>query len=274
MKIRKASEAVGAFVDEVDVKSLSEPEFADMRQALFDHGVLFFREQILAPEDHIAFAERWGPININRFFAAVDGYPQVAQVLKEPDQEHNIGGGWHTDHSYDQVPAMGSILYALETPPSGGDTMFASVQAAYDALDDATKKEISNLNAIHSNEHVFGREGVEYRDMTGRIGNPDSAGQVAVHPIALPHPETGRKGIYVNPGFTTGVEGKDDAEAQDLLTRLFAHVVNEAFHFRFQWQPGSIAVWDNRSTWHWAINDYYGHRRLMHRITIEGVALQ
>ncbi len=274
MKIRPASKSVGAFVDDVNVKNLATSEFNTIRQALFETGVLFFRGQSLEPQDHIDFAERWGKINVNRFFTPVEGHPQVAQVLKEPDQEHNIGGGWHTDHSYDQVPAMGSILYALEVPPHGGDTMFAGVQAAYDALDGEIRAQISGLRALHGNEHVFGRQGIEYRDMKGRIGNPDAAGQSAVHPIALAHPETGRVGIYVNPGFTTGIEGMDDTAAQDLLSSLYAHIMKPEFTYRFEWEPGSIAMWDNRSTWHWALNDYHGHRRLMHRITIEGVALQ
>ncbi|MEO1043987.1 MAG: TauD/TfdA family dioxygenase [Pseudomonadota bacterium] len=273
MHIEPASDAVGAMVSDVDVRVLDDADFAAMQQAFADHGALFICGQQLAPEDHIAFAERWGAININRFFAAVPDYPQIAQVLKEPDQTVNIGGGWHTDHSYDAVPAMGSILYALETPPSGGDTLFAGMAAAYDALDDAMKARLDGLNALHSNAHIFGDESDYAKEIGDRFGNAQKAGQQAVHPVVLHHPVTGRKGLYVNPAFTIGIVDMDETESAELLQTLYAHIMQPRFHFRFHWEPGSLAMWDNRSTWHYAMNDYHGHRRLMHRITVEGVPL-
>ncbi|WP_438729082.1 TauD/TfdA dioxygenase family protein [Parasphingorhabdus sp. DH2-15] len=273
MRIEPSSEAVGAEVHDVDLRNMDDAQFVLLRNAFFDHGALFFRNQYLSPEDHIAFAELWGGININRFFTPVDGYPQIAQVLKEPDQTVNIGGGWHTDHSYDHVPAMGSILYALETPSEGGDTLFAGMQAAYEALDDNMKQRLDGLQALHGNAHIFGKQS-DYRDEVGdRFGNQDKAGQEAVHPIVLAHPETGKKGLYVNPAFTLRVIDMDAQESADLLTQLYAHIMQPQFHFRWQWSPGSLAMWDNRSTWHYAMNDYHGHRRLLHRITVEGVAL-
>ena len=138
MKIEKLS-GVGAEITGVDLRHLTSGEFAVIRQAYADNGVIFFRDQTLSEKDHIAFAERWAPININRFFAAHPGYPQIAVVAKEKDQKDNIGGGWHTDHSYDSEPAMGSILVARVLPDTGGDTMFASMYRAYDTLDDATQ---------------------------------------------------------------------------------------------------------------------------------------
>jgi len=134
LSIHRTSTAVGAEIHGVNLANLSDAEFDTIRQTFFDHGVIFFRDQKLTPEDHIAFARRWGDINVNRFFTPVEGYPQIAQVLKEPDQLINIGGDWHTDHSYDEDPAMGSILYARDVPNSGGDTLFASMAAAFDAL--------------------------------------------------------------------------------------------------------------------------------------------
>ena len=134
-----ANAGVGAFVSGVDLSNFDDAALAAMRTAFAQHSVLFFRDQKLTEQQHIALANRWGDINVNRFFAHVDGYPQIAQVLKEPDQTNNIGGGWHTDHSYDQIPALGSMLYARETPPTGGDTLFASTCAAYDALSDGLK---------------------------------------------------------------------------------------------------------------------------------------
>lgn len=273
MKITPANDAVGALVDDVDVKTMGDTEFQTLRRAFFDHGALFFRDQSLTPDDHIAFAGRWGPININRFFAPVAGYPQIAQVLKEADQTANIGGGWHTDHSYDQVPAMGSILYALETPPTGGDTMFAGMQAAYDGLPDAMKRRLAGLRARHGNAHVFGTSSPYAAEVGSRFGNGEGAVQEAIHPIVLAHPETGRNGLYVNPAFTLEIVGLSEKEGADLLAELYAHILQPQYHYRFQWDDASLAMWDNRSTWHYAINDYHGHRRHMHRVTVEGVAL-
>lgn len=273
MKITSANPAVGAFIEDVDIKTLDDQQFQTIRRAFFDHAVLFFRDQSLTPDDHIAFARRWGAININRFFAPVEGHAEIAQVLKEPDQTVNIGGGWHTDHSYDQVPAMGSILYALETPSVGGDTMFAGMQAAYDGLSDKMKERLEGLYAHHGNAHVFGAQSEYAAEVGTRFENRDDAIQSAVHPVVLAHPETGRKGLYVNPAFTLGIKGMDEAEGTDLLLQLYAHILRPEYHYRFQWAVGSLAMWDNRSTWHYALNDYQGHRRHMHRITVEGVPL-
>ncbi|MGB5484841.1 TauD/TfdA dioxygenase family protein [Parasphingorhabdus sp.] len=273
MQITKASDAVGAIVEDVDVTKLSDEQFTKIRAAFRDHGALFFREQQLTPEEHIAFARRWGPIDFNRFFKRREGYPEIAEVLKEPDQQLNIGGGWHTDHSYDEAPAMGSILYALEIPPSGGDTLFAGMAAAYEALEDDMKAQIKNLKARHGNAHIFGEESEYRKGFEGRYTNADQAGQTAVHPVVLPHPESGVKGLYVNPGFTLEIVDMDPAEGQALLQQLYGHIMEDRFHYRHQWHAGDLAMWDNRSTWHYALNDYQGHRRYLNRITIEGVAL-
>ncbi|WP_375209945.1 TauD/TfdA dioxygenase family protein [Hyphomonas jannaschiana] len=270
---------VGAEITGIDLKKLSEAEFDAIRQAYADHGVIFFRDQDLSEEDHIAFAERWAPINVNRFFAAHPDYPQIAMVAKEKDQKDNIGGGWHTDHSYDVEPAMGSILVARELPESGGDTMFASMYRAYETLDNATKQEIDGLQAVHSAKHIFGSSGQTYYNTTdaggNRIGNSAAADVLAdvTHPVVITHPLSGKKALYVNPAFTVKIVGKTDEQSQALLSRLYAHAMDKAHAYRFQWQPGSVAFWDNRSTWHWAMNDYHGHRRIMHRITLEGCAL-
>jgi alpha-ketoglutarate-dependent taurine dioxygenase len=263
---------VGAEIGGVDLREpLADAVLAEIRRALGEYGVVFFRDQRLTPEQHIALAERFGPIEINRFFATVPGYPMIAEVRKEPEQQRNIGGGWHTDHSYDQEPALGSMLYAREVPKTGGDTLFSSMYAAYDTLSDGLKATLEGLRACHSSRHVFGAEGRARRgDLTGRIGNPELATQDAVHPIVIRHPETGRKALYVNPGFTLRFEGWTEDESQPLLEYLYQHAVRPEFTCRFHWRAGSLALWDNRSTWHFAVNDYQGERRLLHRITIQG----
>ena len=271
MQIQPVSPALGAEITDVDLRSLDDSEFEKIRQAFWDHSVIFFREQTLTPDDHIAFAERWSTINVNRFFKQLEGHPKVADVRKEPDQKLNIGRNWHTDHSYDQIPAMASILYAKEVPSIGGDTLFSSMHAAYDALSDGLKETLHGLNAVHSSRHVFGNRRAEMGD--DRIGNAEQAQQDALHPMVIRHPETGRKALYVNANFTTHIDGWTEEESKPLLNYLYEHGARPEFTYRFQWAEGSIAMWDNRVTWHRALNDYHGHRRLMHRITLDGVAL-
>jgi taurine dioxygenase len=166
------------------------------------------------------------------------------------------------------------MLYAREVPQAGGDTLFASMYAAYDALSDGMKVTLEGLRACHSSRHVFGAEAAARRgDLNGRIGNPEMATQDAVHPVVIRHPETGRKALYVNPGFTLRFEGWTDDESRPLLDYLYRHAVKPEFTCRFRWREGSLALWDNRSTWHFAVNDYHGERRLLHRITIQGTPL-
>ena len=271
IEVVPVSGGVGVEVHNVDIKSgIDAGTFDELRAAFVEHGLIFLRDQDITPDEHIAFAERWGEININRFFPRLDGYDQIATVTKEPDQTTNIGGGWHTDHSYDHVPAMGSILIARETPPVGGDTLFACMYTAYDTLSDGLKQTLEDIKAVHSSRHIFGEQS-SYRDtMKDRFSNPEDATQDAVHPVVITHPESGRKALYVNPGFTLHFDGWTEAESKPLLDYLYAHAVQLEHTTRFQWAPGSIAFWDNRCTWHYALNDYHGTRREMHRITIEG----
>jgi taurine dioxygenase len=275
IRVAPLSAHVGAEIDGVDLAApVSDPAMAEIRDAFGEYGVVFFRDQPLTPEQHVAFAERFAPIDINRFFAAVPGYPMIAEVRKEPEQIRNIGGGWHTDHSYDEAPALGSMLYAREVPQTGGDTLFASMYAACDALSDGLKATLETLRACHSSRHVFGPEAMARRgDLNGRIGNPEMATQDAVHPVVIRHPETGRKALYVNPGFTLRFEGWTDEESRPLLEYLYRHAARPEFTCRFRWREGSLALWDNRSTWHFALNDYHDERRLLHRITIQGTPL-
>jgi taurine dioxygenase len=269
-----AGPAVGAFVSGVDLSEpLADEVRHDLARAHAEFGVLFFRKQSLTPEQHIAFAEQLGEINVNRFFSAVADHPAIAEVRKEPDQRTNIGGGWHTDHSYDQIPALGSILYAREIPPIGGDTLYASMYAAFDALSDGMKTMLESLEAVHSSRHVFGANANRPDELADRLGNAELAVQDAIHPVVITHPRSGRKALYVNPGFTVRFNGWTAEESAPLLAFLYRHAVRPEFTYRFRWEPGSLAFWDNRCTWHNAVNDYHGDRRLLHRITLEGEPL-
>lgn len=274
MKISPVSEHVGGEVSGIDLRHLSAQEAVELTDAWAHYGVLFFRDQELTPDDHIAFAEQFATIDVNKFFLPVETHPQIAQVLKEADQIVNIGGGWHTDHSYDQVPARGSILLAREVPPQGGDTRFLSVAAAYDALSAGMKSTLETLSAHHTNVHVFGAGSKSAEESGNRLQNPENVGS-ATHPVVIQHPATGQKLLYVNLAFTTHFIAADgqawtEEESRPLLDFLLQHTAEGGFDYQFSWEAGSLAMWDNRSTWHWALNDYQGHRRLMHRITVAG----
>jgi taurine dioxygenase len=275
IEVTPQSAALGAVISGVDLsKEPSKHAMAELEDAFGRYSVIFFRDQNLTPQQHIALAERWGAINVNRFFKPLDGYPQIAQVIKEANQKENIGGTWHTDHSYDLIPAMGSILCAREVPTVGGDTLFSSMYLAYQALSEDMKKMLADLKAWHSSRHAFGysvTDSEHFED--GRLANPGQATQDALHPVVLTHPLTGRKALYVNADFTVRFDNWTVEESQPILDLLYAHGARQEFTCRFHWEPGSIAFWDNRATWHYAMNDYQGHRRIMHRITVEGVAL-
>lgn len=276
LAVHPLSGSVGAEIEGADLSNLSDEQFSEIRAASDQYGVIFFRDQNLSPEQHIAFAKRWGSININRFFTPLEGYPEIAQVLKEPDQKMNIGNLWHTDHSYDQTPAFGSILYAKEVPEVGGDTLFAGMVAAYDDLSSGLKKTLKGLNACHSSRHIFGSEKSrvsQVEELGARILNLELATQDSIHPIVLTHPRTGRKGLYVNPQFTTHIEGWTAEESEPFLNMLYQHIMHQEYQCRFRWTKGAVAIWDNLATWHQAVNDYHGSRRLMHRITIDGVEI-
>ena len=274
MEIRPISGALGAEIFGVDFAAgVDDETFGRIRGTFHEHGVIVIRDQDLTPEQHLAAARRFGNVNVNRFFTPVDGHPEVAEVRKEADQKRNIGNKWHTDHSYDDAPALGSMIYALEVPPAGGDTVFASMSLAYETLSDGMKDMLSKLEAVHSSRHVFGQGYKSNPDVADRFRNAEKAVQDAVHPVVIRHPDTGRKVLYVNPTFTVRFDGWTEEESKPLLDYLYAHAARPDFSCRVRWENGSLGLWDNRATWHLALNDYHGHRRLMHRVTIEGTTL-
>lgn len=273
IELKSMGEHVGVEAAGVDLNTIDDAGVAKLRRAVAEHGVLVLRDQALTPEGHIALAKRWGGIDVNNYFPANGGYPEIAEVRKAEDQIANIGGGWHTDHSYDDVPAMGSILVARELPPTGGDTLFASMGAAYDSLSDGLKATLETLRAVHSADHIYGPDGVYAKTDQGRDLKGQALRTRAVHPAVIRHPATGRKLLYVNPAFTLHFDGWTAEESRPLLAYLYSVGMRSEFQCRLTWAPGTVAVWDNRATWHMAMNDYQGHRRVMHRITITGERL-
>ncbi len=263
----------GVEVSDVSLAMCSDGEMQAIRQAIYEHGVAVFRDQEFSPEDHIRFGRRWGGIDVNNYFPLQADFQEIAVVKKEADQKTNIGGDWHTDHSYDQIPAMGSVLVARELPPSGGDTMWAHMGAAYDALSDELKARIEGLEAYHTADHIYKADGVYAKTDMGQDLRGQNLKTGAIHPVVIRHPQTGRKLLYVNGGFTIHFVGQTREQSLPLLRELLDAALLEDNQCRLQWKPGTVAIWDNRTTWHNAMNDYHGHRREMHRITLSGEAL-
>ena len=227
MEIRPRDNDCGAEIDGVDLQSMSDEEVEAIADAQAAYGVVFLRGQTLTPDHQLAAARRFGPINVNRFFTPVPGHPQVALVLKEPRHEHNVGGGWHTDHSYDEAPALGSMLFALEVPSAGGDTLFASMYKAYEALSPGLRRTLAGLSAVHSSRHVFGKSAAYAKQDDDRYHNAEKATQDAVHPVVIRHPRTGRAALYVNPAFTVRIAGWTDDESRPLLEHLYGVAARE-----------------------------------------------
>lgn len=273
MELKPMAPRCGVEIEGVSLARCSDAEMAAIKTAIYEHGVAVFRNQDFAPEDHIAFARRWGGIDLNNYFPLDPRWPEIALVSKAPDQTTNIGGAWHTDHSYDQVPAMGSILVARVLPPAGGDTLFAHMGAAYDDLPQEVKSEIEGLEAFHTADHVYKADGLYAQTDQGKSLRGQDIRTGAVHPVVIRHPQTGRRLLYVNGAFTINFVGRTREESLPLLSKLLAAALTEDNQCRVTWAPGTVAIWDNRTTWHNALNDYHGHAREMHRITLSGEAL-
>ena len=271
LQIRRTSGALGAEISGVDLsRELPDETIAAIRRAFVEHQVIFFRDQELTPAQQVAFGRRFGPLNIHPYVAGMAGQPEVMEIIKEPSDKINFGGGWHSDMSFLETPAIGSILYAVELPEWGGDTLFASQAAAFEALSPGLQKTLEGLNGVHSASREYSPQGASAQKR-GAMQVAEADGYVGeyVHPMVLVHPETGRKALYVNPAFTLRIEGWKTRESKALLDYLFDHCRYEAFTTRFQWAKGSIAFWDNRSVWHFALNDYPGQRRHMRRVTVD-----
>ncbi len=276
MQTRPLDGAFGVEVTDLDLaQSIDAPTADALRAALLDHRLLVFRDQKLSPEHLRDLGQLFGRLDVHPFIEAMEGVPEVIPIVKEADEKQNFGGAWHSEVSFYEAPAMGTLLYAVETPDEGGDTLLADAVLAYDALPDEVKAEIDGLQAEHSAEHVYGPGGAYEKRATGaasgtKTQNMEAATGRTAHPVVRTHPETGEKILYVNLAFTVGLVGRSDDEARPLLNKLIQHVVNDAFVTRLKWAPGTLALWDNRSTQHFALNDYRGDRREMWRVVVEG----
>jgi taurine dioxygenase len=265
--VRPLSGALGAELEGVDLADLDDAGFAELRAAFLAHQVLFFRDQDLSREQHKAFGRRFGRLHVHPFLRPLEGEGHPEIVVLESDAERPyVAAGWHSDVTFAAEPPLGSVLRCVEAPAFGGDTLWASMYAAFEALSDAMQGLLSALVAVHDTSRTFSREG--YGSHVG--GTRDRETLRAEHPVVRTHPETGRKALFVNPAFTRGIRGMKPRESEALLGFLFRHVETPDFQCRFRWQKGSVALWDNRCTQHRVLADNLAAYRRMERVTIEG----
>ncbi len=272
IEVRPIAGSIGAEIHNVDVsQNLDERTIGDIRKALLDHCVIFFRDQKLDAEQHKAFTRRFGRIFIHPNYKGMQADPEIITITREPGDKKIVGEDWHADTTMMPEPPMGAILYAVEVPPYGGDTLFANQYQAYETLSVGMKRMLSGLRAIHSDRLVAGPAANKnaYRATKVRE-DADWRETVSTHPVVVTHPETGRKLLYVNHSYTVGFEDMTEAESRPLLDYLLNHGHRPEFTCRFRWEKGSIAFWDNRACKHLAVHDAGPFRRVMRRTQIAG----
>ena len=271
ISVEPLTPAIGAVVHGVDLGSdLGTVAIGEIRRALLRHEVLFFENQVLTPAQHRDFAARFGALHIHPVYPQVDGTPEVL-VLDNHAGNPTDNDNWHTDVTFIETPPMASILHARELPPWGGDTIWSSMTAAYEALSPAFREFLSTLTAVHDFTRSFPADRqVSQNAGEEKYGKARREHPPVTHPVVRTHPETGKRGLFVNDGFTTHIKGLKRKESNAILKLLHTHIQQPEFLVRWRWKPGSVAFWDNRNTQHYAVNDYLPHRRVMHRATVLG----
>jgi taurine dioxygenase len=270
LDIHPIAGALGAEILGIDLAhDLGDETVAAIRAAWLEHLVIFFRDQELSPEQLLTLAKRFGEPIEYPFVKGLEGFPQITPVIKLEREKINFGGLWHSDTAYLDRPPMATMLIARETPPRGGDTLFANMYLAYATLSDGLQRLLDGLVAVNSSAKA---DVTRTREDRVRDNAKSDAKQeyTSEHPVVRTHPETGRKALYINGGHTLRFKDMSAEESAPLLSYLFQHMVRPEFTCRFRWEPGSIALWDNRCTQHNPVNDYHGHRRVMHRVTLAG----
>jgi taurine dioxygenase len=271
--VEPTSGALGAEVSGVDLAAgIDAPTFDEIHRAWLEHHVLFFRDQNLTPGQQTKFAEHFGELDTYPFIEPLPGHAHVIPIIKEPNTRSNFGGGWHSDMSYQEKPSAATLLYAIEVPERGGDTLFADMTAAYENLSDGMKDLLDGLRAVFTASMVHGAGGLYAGADHPMKMQKDAARQEErhLHPVVRTHPETARKALYLDAPHIERFENMRIRESRPLMDFLSRHATEPQFTTRFRWRKGSLAVWDNRCVQHYALNDYAGHRREMNRITIKG----
>ena len=272
IKVEPTSAALGAEISGVNLATLDDETFEEIHRAWLEHQVIFFRDQRITPAEQTSFAERFGELEAYPFIAPLEGHPFVIPIIKEKDTRMNFGGGWHSDMSYQEKPVKATCLYAIEVPARGGDTLFANMTAAYDALSEGMRDLIDGVRGVFTAAKVHGQDGL-YKNADHPMAmtkNAEKEQARHLHPIVRTHPETGRKALYLDLPHIERLENMRVHESAPLMEFLFNHGNQPRFTTRFRWGPGSLAIWDNRCVQHYALNDYAGERREMNRITVKG----
>jgi taurine dioxygenase len=268
--VRPIAPALGAEISGVDLSQpLGNQAFQEIHDALMAHQVIFFRDQDITPEQHVAFGKAFGTLQVHPFAPQLDGYPEILVIENDEARPSKINN-WHTDVTFMAEPPMGSILHGKEIPEVGGDTMWASMYLAYEALSPTMQRLLDGLVAIHDFTHNFGKRLLRQPGGPEKLKRAQATMPPAEHPVIRTHPVTGRKGIFVNSGFTTEIKGMNPNESRAILEMLYEHCRQPEFTCRFPWRRNSIAFWDNRCTQHYPIADYWPARRRMHRVTVNG----
>lgn len=272
IEVRPLGGTIGAEIFGVDVGTdLDEATVRDIRRALLDHCVIFFRDQTLDVAQHKRFARKFGDIFIHPNYRGMQADNEVVQIRREPGDKHIVGEDWHADTTMVAEPPMGAILYAIEVPPHGGDTLFANQYLAYETLSDGMKRLLAGMRAVHTDRKVAGPAANKNATRSTKVRQGDDWREtVSVHPVVVTHPETGRKLLYVNHSYTVGFEGMTEEESKPLLDFLLDWGHKPEITCRFRWEKGSIAFWDNRVCKHLAIHDAGPFRREMRRIQVSG----
>ncbi len=272
IKVEPTSGVLGAEVSGVDLAHVDDAHFEEIYRAWLEYQVLFFRDQRLDPGQQTQLAARFGELDVYPFMEPLPGYPHVIPIVKEKHTRSNFGGGWHSDMSYTERPPKATMLYAVEVPTHGGDTLFASMTAAYEALSAGMQQMIGGLRAVFSATKVHGASGY-YQNADHPMAMKKNEAQESarfLHPVVRTHPETGRKGLFLDAPHVDRFENMRTSESLPLMNFLCEHATSPQFTTRFRWRAGSLAIWDNRSVQHYALNDYPGQRREMRRITMKG----
>jgi taurine dioxygenase len=285
IKIEPLAANIGAEIHGVDLAKLNDRTFDDIHAAFLRHQVLFFRDQDLTREQHLAFGCRFGELHVHPAAPSPDGYPEIMRIHADARSSANLdelkagrtavaGNYWHSDVSCDAAPPLGSILYLREVPEVGGDTLFSSMYAAYEALSAPMKRFLAELTAVHSGEHIYRARypNNQVKDRSDRGYERTGTFPVSEHPVLRTHPQTRRTALYVNAGFTTHIKELEPEASQAVLDFLFTHIQRPEFCCRFGWRKNSVAFWDNRCVQHYAVFDYFPAVRSGERVTVKGDA--
>jgi len=274
MEVRPIAGALGAEIYGADLRDRDDsPVWGELRQAFLEHHVIAVRGQSLSPEDLMRVGGKFGEPAFYPFAKGMEGFPYIHEVIKREGETENFGNDWHTDTMYTERPPRATLLYAVETPPRGGDTLYVNTAAAYDALSEGMKKMLAKLVGVNSGALKHKKAGSRAAHHAGIGGmtlhNADKADAFeSRHPVVRTHPDTGRKALYVSALHTLRFDGMTEEESRPIIEWLNDHCIEAEFSCRVRWEPGQLTIWDNRCTMHNAINDYHGYRRHMRRLIV------